>query len=436
MKSVDETFGNTEVTAEYTVAKGNSQQIYWKLKIPENSSPVMYRVTAASGNFSDGEEMVIPVLKNRMLVTESMPLPINGNETKIFHFEKLAESENASSTLSNYSYTLEFTSNPAWYAVQALPYLMEYPYECSEQIFNRVYSNGLASHIVNQHPKIKTVFESWIAKSPDALLSNLEKNQDLKNVLLEESPWVMQAKNESERKKRIALLFDLNKMEKDMDNAIIKLEQNQLSNGGWPWFAGGTDNRYITQYIIGGIGKMKHLGVLDEDQKLTNITSKGIRYMDERMNEDFLEIKRKNKDYKTEKYISRLQIQYLYARSFFVDDYFILSSHKEAYLYFKEQAKKYWLDYDKYVQGMIALSLHRQGDKPLPMAIMASIKEHALFDDEKMNDLIEKINEEKKHSTIYDVKIDRIQNVIDLSMSRYLLSGYNDELFKLKEVLM
>ena len=149
---------------------------------------------ASAGDHSDGEEMVIPILKNRMLVTESMPLPIKGNETKQFTFERLAD--NKSNTLSSYNYTLEFTSNPAWYAVQALPYLMEYPHECSEQIFNRVYANALASHIVNQHPKIKAVFESWMAESPDALLSNLEKNQDLKNALLEETPWVMQAKNE------------------------------------------------------------------------------------------------------------------------------------------------------------------------------------------------------------------------------------------------
>jgi hypothetical protein len=383
MKPVDASYGNNNAAKSFSVSKGNSENISWKLKVPENAGPLMYRVIARSGKFSDGEEMVIPVLKNRMLVTESLPLPINGNETKNFTFEKLANSGAESNTLSNYSYTLEFTSNPAWYAVQALPYLMEYPYECSEQIFNRVYANSFAAHIVNQQPKIKTIFEQWLAESPEALLSNLEKNQDLKNALLEETPWVMQAKNESERKKRIALLFDLNKMQNQLSTALNKLKQNQMSNGGWPWFAGGQDNRYITQYIVTGFGKMQHLGVLDKSNPTINTMMRNaIRYLDERMFEDFMRIKDRHKDYQNGNYLSRTHIQYLYARSFFVDDYFLLAKHKEAYLYFKEQAKKYWTDQNKYLQGMIALALHRMGDKPLPAVIITSIKEHALYNEE------------------------------------------------------
>ncbi len=383
MKPVDALFGNDDITIDFSASEGNSSYVSWKLNIPENTGPVLYRVIATAGNVSDGEEMVIPVLKNRMLVTESLPLPINGNETKNFVFEKLANSQTEGSTLKNYSYTLEFTSNPAWYAVQALPYLMEYPHECSEQIFNRVYANGLASHIVNQHPKIKTVFESWMSESPEALLSNLEKNQDLKNVLLEETPWVMQAKNESERKKRIALLFDLNNMDNELSTALNKLQKNQLGNGGWPWFAGGQDNRYITQYIISGMGKMSQLGILDnKDPRIVKMTRGGMRYLDNRMFEDFMRIKDKHKDYQAKQYISRTHIQYLYARSFFMEEYNLLAKHKEAFLYFKEQSKKYWTGQNKYIQGMIALSLHRLGESPMPAVIMASVKEHALYDDE------------------------------------------------------
>jgi len=381
MKPVDELFGNDEPGVDFSVSEGNSSYVSWKLNIPDNVGPVMYRVMATSGDFSDGEEMVIPVLKNRMLVTESLPLPIKGNETRSFVFDKLANTN--SNTLVNYNYTLEFTSNPAWYAVQALPYLMEYPHECSEQIFNRVYANAFASHIVEQHPKIKTVFESWMNESPDALLSNLEKNQDLKNALLEETPWVMQAKNESERKKRIALLFDLNKMGNELSTALNKLKQKQLGNGGWPWFDGGEDNRYITQYIISGMGKMSALGILEKnDARLVQMIRNGIRYLDNRMFEDFSLIKSKHKDYLTTKHINRSHLQYLYARTFFTDEYYFLAKHKEAFQYFKEQAKKYWTDENKYMQGMIALALYRLGEEPLPMAIMASIKEHALFDDE------------------------------------------------------
>lgn len=129
---------------------------------------------AKAGNQSDGEENVLPVLSNKTLVTESLPLNIRGNTTKNYSFTKLLQSGN-SSTLKNHNLTLEVTSNPAWYAVQALPYLMEYPYQCSEQTFNRFYANSLAAGIAISNPRIRQVFDQWSNLNTDALLSNLEK---------------------------------------------------------------------------------------------------------------------------------------------------------------------------------------------------------------------------------------------------------------------
>src|SRR6202030_4641107 len=126
--------------------------IGWDLFIPDGTEAVTYKVVAKAGNFTDGEEQTLPVLTNRMLVTESLPLPMRGNQTRTFSFTKLLNSRN-SSTLKNHKLTLEFTSNPAWYAIQALPYLIEYPYECTEQTFSRYYANTIASHIANSNPK-------------------------------------------------------------------------------------------------------------------------------------------------------------------------------------------------------------------------------------------------------------------------------------------
>src|SRR5260221_1843654 len=103
---------------------------------------------------------------------------------------------------------------------------MEYPYECSEQIFSRYYANTIASYVANSSPKIKAVFDAWKSQSPETFLSNLEKNQELKQVILEQTPWVLDAKDESERKKRVALLFDLNKMANELQNAVLKLQKN------------------------------------------------------------------------------------------------------------------------------------------------------------------------------------------------------------------
>ncbi len=367
----------------FTSKKGQSAFVKWNISVPEGYGAITYKVVAKANNFSDGEEMAVPVLTNRMLVTETLPLPIRGNQTKTFSFEKLKSQSNGSSTLRNHKLTLEFTSNPAWYAVQSLPYLMEYPYECAEQTFSRFYANSIASHIANSSPKIKAVFDSWKNQSPDALLSNLEKNQELKSLMLEETPWVLDAKNETERKKRVGLLFDLNKMSNELGRALKKLEKMQTPNGGFPWFDGMRDDRYITQHIVTGMGHLDHLGVKNvrEDGSVWKMTKDAVRYLDNRIREDYEWILKYDKVNIDKNHISYQQIQYLYARSYF-KDIPVNTNNQKAFDYYKGQAKKYWLENSRYMQGMIALALHRYDDKATPKDIMKSLKENALNNEE------------------------------------------------------
>jgi len=382
MKPIDSLFKNNSPVISFNAKKGQSARLSWEIEVPFGVGAVIYRMVAKAGNFQDGEEMALPVLSNRMLVTESMPLPSKGIGTKDFTFTKLTES-GTSTTIKNHKLTLEYTSNPAWYAVQAIPYMMEYPYECAEQIFTRYYSNAIASHIVNSNPKIKTVFESWKTNSPEAFLSNLEKNQELKSLMLEETPWVLEAQNESERKKRVGLLFDLHKMNNQLDQTINKLRKMQVSNGGWPWFPGMEDSRYITQHIITGMGHLDNLGVKNvrEENKVWEMVVDGVKYLDQRILEDYQWLKKHDPNYLTEQRISQLQIQYLYARSYF-KDIEIRADVKEAFEYYQKQAATYWKNFNLYNEGMIALQAHRYENTILANQIMASLKERAITHEE------------------------------------------------------
>lgn len=382
-KPVDGLMNNIATSKLFEAFKGQSTEVNWDISIPDGIQAVKYKIYAKANNFTDGEEMIIPVLTNRMLVTETMPLPIRGKSEKNFSFDKLLASGN-STTLRNHKYTLEFTANPAWYAVQALPYLMEFPYECSEQTFDRFYANSIASHIANSHPRIKAVFDSWKNITPDALLSNLEKNQELKSALLEETPWVLQAKDESQRKRNVGVLFDLNRMANELDVALRKLEHAQCPNGGWPWFKGEPDDRYITQYIVTGAGHLDKLGVKEvkEDKPFWRCIRKGVDYLDDRIREDYEEILKYYPGTMWEDHIDYTQIQYLYARTYFMGRVSIAVKNQKAFDYFKGQAKKYWLNKNRYMQGMIALALNRLGDKLTPPAILKSLKENALHSEE------------------------------------------------------
>ncbi|KQC06449.1 MAG: hypothetical protein APR54_01685 [Candidatus Cloacimonas sp. SDB] len=381
-RSIDHLFEHEQRQISFSVNKDQSTLVSWDIVIPAEIEAVTYRIKAQSGNFSDGEEKPIPILSNRMLVTESLPLPVRGNQTKQFKFEKLLNSE-SSETIRHHRLTLEFTSNPAWYAVQALPYLMEYPYECSEQIFSRYYANSIASHIANSDIKIKRVFERW-RELPDsrALLSNLEKNQELKALLLEETPWVLDAKDESERKRRVGILFDLNRMSNELDSAIRKLQEAQLSNGSWPWFKGMRENRYITQYIVSGFGHLDKLQIqnIRNDQSIWKMIEKAVHYLDNRVREDYENLLSLKIDM-SEDHLSRTQIHYLYGRSYF-SEIPIEKSNQEAVAYFTGQAEKYWINKSKYMQGMIALALHRDNQEKVPAKIIASLKEYATYSDE------------------------------------------------------
>lgn len=386
-KPVDGWFKNIFPNQYFTIPAGQSVAVKFPIEIPYLfNSALTYRIIAKTSQFSDGEEMALPVLTNRMLVTESMPLSLRGVNTKKFVFQKLLQSDNgAASTLQHHALTVEYTSNPAWYAVQALPYLMEYPYECAEQSFNRFYANSLASYVSNNAPKIKAVFDKWAAaKGADsaALLSNLQKNEELKSALLQETPWVLEAKNEQEQKKNIALLFDINRMSKEMDRTFKILKELQSGNGGFTWFKGGPDDRYMTQYIITGIGHLRKLNALKGNtyEQIKKLVDNAVPYLDRLIKEDY-DFLVKHKVKLKENQLSTTAIQYLYMRSFF-EEYKIPDASSIAIRYYKGQAKQYWLGQSKYMQAMIALSLHRDHDAITPKAILRSLTENAIVKEE------------------------------------------------------
>jgi len=379
---VDGWFRNFFPNQYFTVEAGKSSPIAFTIEIPfQYNKPVTYRVIARSGNVSDGEEASLPVLTNRMLVTESMPLNMKGGGTKQFKFEKLISSGNSES-LNHQALTVEYTSNPAWYAVQALPYLMEYPYECAEQVFNRYYANALASMIANSSPRIAAIFEKWKTLDTAALMSNLQKNQELKAVLLQETPWVLQAKSEEQQKKNIALLFDMVKMNRELDASLRKLQDMQSPNGGFVWFKGMPDDRYITQYILTGIGHLKKLNALPKNNtSLTILIQRAVVYLDKKLKEDYDNLVKLTKGKPVQGGLSDIQIQFLYMRSFFTEMP-VGGETFTAYNYYRKQAQQTWVKESKYMQGMIALSLFRTQDIKTSNDIIASLKQNALHSEE------------------------------------------------------
>ena len=392
LKIVD-AINNEDVSAQWKITKGSqdlkinagvSSALSWTLVVPKTwIRPVKYQVSASAGSFTDGEESMLPVVTNRILITETLPLPVKAKETRTFVFKSMQS--NSSSTLDHHQFVVEMTTSPAWYAVQALPYLMEYPHECAEQIFSRLYANSLGAHIVNKYPAIKQVYDGWRNTKSDALLSNLEKNQELKSAMLEETPWVRDAMGETTQKKDIALLFETNKLRNESQQALLRLEKMQISNGGFPWFAEGVDNWYITQYIIEGFGHLKKMGVSIPGGGDKGIVQKAIPYLDGKMMQWYDELKRLEQEGKLkmeDHQIGSIQVHYLYTRSFFPEINHV-AKIDEIMAYLKTQSEKYWLQHGIYEQGLIALGFYRSSPSNLlSKEILTSLRERTIVNEE------------------------------------------------------
>lgn len=373
--SVDEQVGNTDTDKSFEIAAGASKSFSWRLEIPDGLGFLTYKAVGSTGRLSDGEEGYLPVLSRRVLVTESITLPIRGEQTKKFDFERLLNS-GKSQTIEQKTLSVQMVSNPNWYAVLALPYLMEYPHQCTEQTFNRLYANTLARYIANSDPKIRRVFNVWKETGGDTLESPLEKNEDLKSLLLEETPWVRNAEAESQARRNVGILFDDNRLNQETTRLLGKLSDQQYEDGRWPWFPGGPGNDYITLYITTGFGRLRHLGV-DVD---VSPAVKSLNRLDQWVTEMYQRIPDKDRD---KNHLSTLIAFYLYGRSFFLNDHPIGEKHQVAVNYWLDQAKEHWVKLGiRQSQGHLSLALKRFGDLETAKDITASLKERARVDEE------------------------------------------------------
>ncbi len=393
-ENVDAQFKNVVRNQSFKLDGKGTTQVSWKLKVPDNVDALQYKIVAKAGNYSDGEQNALPVLSNRMLVTETMPMYVREGQTKTYTLEKLKTTTSA--TLKHHQLTLEVTSNPAWYAVQSLPYLMEFPHECAEQMFSRYYANALASHVANSNPKIKAVFDRW--SSAGELTSVLEKNPELKSIVLQETPWVRDAQSDVEQKKRMALLFNLNTMSAQKEKIMSRLQDMQLSTGAFPWFSGGHESRYITQHIASGYGHLKHLNVVHANDEANNMIIKTVRYLDQVMVDDYnnllkqaAEIRQQSKNadegirlekaFMERQHIYYDKIHYLYMRSFYPEVH-LDEAVANAAMYYQKQSAQYWKEFGLYMKGMIALIQHRANNHALANDILISLKENSIDSDE------------------------------------------------------
>lgn len=290
-----------------------SDMVFWNIKVPNNVSSVVFKVVAKGGKFSDGEQKAIAILPNRMLVTDALPIFVKEGQTKTFTLDALKNAN--STTLSNVSNTLELTTNPIWEIMFALPSLKDDTSLSADVVFNKWFADVIASEIFRANPRMKQVFDEYQAKG--LLVSNLEKNQELKQLLLEETPWVLDSKSETEQMQKLARIFDANTMRQSIHSDWEEVLQLQNPDGGFSWYRGYPSSYYNSLYILKNLGRLNQwlksnvAQYQSESQK--QMVSRLVQYVDDEVNTYY----RSEKDHVWNNFV----LDYLDTRQYWESEY-------------------------------------------------------------------------------------------------------------------
>ena len=280
---------------KFDVKGGETGHVNFTFEVSDKYAVMACRMVADGDTFSDGEQRYIPVLTDKQWVTETVPLNVNGEGAHTFSLENLFNKH--SKTASEQRLTVEFTAHPAWYAVQALPVVANPQNEDALSWATAYYAHSLAACIVKENPRIKQVFDSWKAQggTKETFMSNLQKNQELKNILLAETPWLAEATNEAEQKQRIATLFDLNTMNSQLAVSVEKLGELQNADGAWSWYKGMQGSRYVTTQVMEMLVRLNALTHQDADSRMQPMIQKGFEYLGKQAAEEYKSMKEAEK---------------------------------------------------------------------------------------------------------------------------------------------
>ena len=366
---------------KFSLVAGKTIGVSFQFTVSDKYEILGCRMIADSGTFSDGEQQLLPVLSNKEHLVETLPMPVRGEETRTFSLDRLFNQQ--SKTATDRKLTVEFTGNPAWYAIQALPSLSLPTSNNAISWATAYYANTLASFIMNSQPKIKAVFESWKLQggTKETFLSNLQKNQEVKNIILSESPWVLEAQTEEQQKERIATLFDLNNIRSNNIAALTRLQELQNASGAWSWYKGMTGSRYVTAYIAELNARLAML----TGEKLTgtalSLQQNAFTYLHQSALDEYKEILKAQKEGVKFTGVSGSILQYLYLIAISGEQ--VPATNKAAYTYYLSKVGELLTSPSMDTKAIAAIVLDKAGRKKEAQEFVASLKEFLTKTDEQ-----------------------------------------------------
>ena len=346
--------------ADFCTEAQGSTTVSFAVEVPEEFDVLACRMTAQSGNFSDGEQHYLPVLANEIMVNTTLPITLHEAGTHTFSLKEQGKKGQP------YRLTFELAANPVWYAVQALPSLTEPRRENATEIAAAYYANAIAAEIARSNPRVAEALRQWQAQPDKGQTSPLAEDAELKSVLLEASPWVSEAQSETDRIRRLAELFDENRRTYLQRQALDKLAELQTEEGGWGWFKGMFPSRFMTGNVLAILQRAALAGQEDPQGKVKDMQAKGVRYLDQGVMKD---LERKHKE------LTYDDIIYLYVRSLYRD--IPLGDALEAHKNLMALAEKQWGRKTPYEKALLAVAMYHYGQTKEAAKIIESVRQYA-----------------------------------------------------------
>jgi alpha-2-macroglobulin len=348
----------------FTISKSGAANLAFPIKTPSKVGQIAFKVTATSGDFSDGELRPIPILPGRMHLMQSRFVTLKDPGRRVIRFDDLAR--NNDPTRINEQMVVTLDAQLFYSVLSALPYLVNYPYECTEQTLNRFVSTGILSSLYRQYPAIErmtnefssrqTQFEQWDAADPN------------RKMALEETPWIEMAKGGDAKSSDLINVLDSRIAKAQRESALAKLRQSQTSSGGFPWFAGGAPSPYMTLYLLHGFSKALEFGV----EVPREMVKPAWDYMHRHYLDDLVkDMMGHDLGWETVTFINYVLSNYP-DNSWYKDSF--TPAERQTMLNF---SYKHWRKHSPYLKGYLALTLKRMGRPKDAMLVWESVMDSA-----------------------------------------------------------
>lgn len=359
---------------KFEAEAGRNAAVGFAFNVDDRYPLLGVRLTADGGNFSDGEQHVLPVLSNQEYVTETLTFDLKGNDACTLRLDTLFNHN--SSTATQRRLTVEVTGNPAWMAIQALPSLTQPDGENAISWAVAYYANTLAAAIAQSQPRIREVIEAWQAsgQSKETFLSRLEQNEDLKNMLLSETPWLAEATSDTERMQRLVQLFDANRQRNLTLSALTRLKELQGEDGAWSWYKGMGSSRDITTYIATLLVRLPLLTGNPLDADASAMKQRAFAYLHQEALKEYKRLREAERKGTQITALSADAFDYLYLLALDADA--MKQADKEVHNYFLSLLPRQLTMTSIQRKAQAAVILQAAGRKADAQAFEASIKEH------------------------------------------------------------